>query len=100
MIYTQGAQYNDEEVNETTLELLLNWMTNIHSHLIAYKDDAFLAPLIEDTIIVDNNTSGKGKFEDPNFAKIRTAVGNFTSKKLIVETPVSWVLFRKVIQQY
>ena len=136
MIYTQGVQEDDEEVNETTLELLLSWMANVHSHLITYKDGAIpdyprmycigthgdkldevkktevkkeleshyqneaFAPLIEDTLIVDNTTSGKGKFEDPNFAKLRRAICNFTSEKLIVETPVSWVLFRKVIQQY
>ena len=136
MIYTQGVQEDDEEVNETTLELLLSWMANVHSHLITYKDGAIpdyprmycigthgdkldevkktevkkeleshyqneaFAPLIEDTLIVDNTSSGKGKFEDPNFAKLRRAICNFTSEKLIVETPVSWVLFRKVIQQY
>ena len=129
VIYTQGVQYNDEEVNETTLELLLKWMTNIHSYLMAYEDgaipdyprmycigthgdqlneqkktevkeeleshyrDKIFAPLIVDTIIVDNTTSGQGKFEDPNFAKLRTAICNFTSENLIVETPVSWVFF-------
>ena len=136
VISTQGVQEFDDKVNETTLELLLSWMANIHSHLIAYDDgaipdypriycigthgdqlneqkktevkdeleshyrDKIFAPLIEDTLIVDNTTSGKGKFEDPNFAKLRRAICNFTSEKLIVETPVSWVLFRKVIQQY
>ena len=129
MIYTQGVQEDDEEVNETTLELLLSWMANVHSHLITYKDGAIpdyprmycigthgdkldevkktevkkeleshyqneaFAPLIEDTLIVDNTTSGKGKFEDPNFAKLRRAICNFTSEKLVVETPISWVLF-------
>ena len=34
-----------------------------------YQEKTF-APLIEDTLIVNNTTSGKGKFEDPNFAKL------------------------------
>ena len=136
VISTEGEQEFVEEVDETILELLLSWMANIHSHLIAYDDgaipdyprmycigthgdqlneqkktevkdeleshyrDKVFAPLIEDTLIVDNTTSGQGKFEDPNFAKLRRAICNFTSEKLVVETPVSWVLFRKVIQQY
>ena len=57
-----------------------------------YKDKEF-APLIEDTLIVDNTTSGKGKFKDPNFAKLQVAISNFTTEKLLVETLVSWVLF-------
>ena len=136
VISIEGEQEFHEEVDETTLELLLSWMANIHSQLITYDDgaipdyprmycigthgdqlneqkktevkdeleshyrDKVFAPLIEDSLIVDNSTSGKGKFEDPNFAKLRKAIYKFTSEKLIVETPVSWVLFRKVIQQY
>ena len=136
VISTEGEQEFDEEVDETTLELLLSWMANIHSQLITYDDgaipdyprmycigthgdqlneqkktevkdeleshyrDKVFAPLIEDSLIVDNTTSGKGKFEDPNFAKLRKAICKFASEKVIVETPVSWVLFRKVIQQY
>ena len=136
VISTQGVQEFDDEVNETTLELLLSWMANIHSHLIAYDNgaipeypriycigthgdqlneqkktevkteleshyqDKIFAPLIEGTLIIDNTSSGKGEFEDPNFANLRKVICNFTSDKLIVETPVSWVLFRKVIQRY
>ena len=53
--------------------------------------------LIDDFYIVDNTTAGKGKDEDPNFSKIRGKIYDFTSRKLIVKTPISWVLFRKVI---
>ena len=136
VISTQGVQEFDNKVNETTLELLLSWMANIHSHLIAYDDgaipdyprmycigthgdqlneqkktevkdeleshyrDKVFAPLIEDTLIVDNTTSGKEKSEDEYFSRLRRAMYSFTSENLIIETPVSWVLFRKVIQQY
>ena len=136
VINSEGEEEVVEEVNETTLEMLLSWMANIHSHLMTYDDgaipeyprmycigthgdqlnkqkktevkdeleshyqDKIFAPLIEDTLLVDNTTSGKGEFEDPNFAKLRRAMYSFTSENLIVETPVSWVLFRIVIQQY
>ena len=53
--------------------------------------------LIDDFYIVDNTTAGKGKDEDPNFSKVRQKIYDFTSGKLIVKTPISWVLFRKVI---
>ena len=125
-----------EEVNMTTLQLMLSWMANIHGHLakgglsksfpgypqllcigthgdclqsqeqcIAVKFElechikgkAF-RELIEDVIIVDNTTSGFLKDEDPNLERIRKIISTFTYEKLIVKTPVSWVLFRKVIQ--
>ena len=68
----------------------------IESH---YKDKAYFE-LIEDTLIIDNTTSGKGKDEDPNITILRRAICQFTHDKLIVKTPVSWVLFRKVIQLF
>ena len=125
-----------EEVNMTTLDLMLSWMANIHGHLakggegksfpgypqmlcigthgdrlqshdqcIAVKSEleshiegkAF-RELIEDVIIVDNTTSGFLMCEDPNLVHIRKIISTFTYEKLIVKTPVSWVLFRKVIQ--
>ena len=125
-----------EEVNMTTLELMLSWMANIHGHLAKgnqgksfpgyprilcigtrgdrleseeqrsaikseleshIKGKAF-RELIEDVFIVDNTTSGFLAFEDRNLADIRRIISNFTYEKLIVKTPVSWVLFRKVIQ--
>lgn len=61
-----------------------------------YKGKAF-AHLIKDTLIVDNTTAGSEN-EDNNFQLIRSEVNNFTLEKLIVKTPVSWILFRKVIQ--
>ena len=68
----------------------------IESH---YKDKAYFE-LIEDTLIIDNTTSGKGKDEDPNITILRRAICQFTHDKLIVKTPISWVLFRKVIQMF
>ncbi|XP_019857981.1 PREDICTED: uncharacterized protein LOC105314442 [Amphimedon queenslandica] len=54
--------------------------------------------LLEDTVIVDNTTSGQGENEDPSLQALRKAVVQFTEEKLVLKTPLSWVLFRKVIQ--
>ena len=61
-----------------------------------YNSKAF-AHLVKGTLIVDNTTAGSYN-EDPNFSFVRREVQNFTCEKLIVKTPVSWVLFRKVIK--
>ena len=134
----EGRQIFGEEVNISTLDLMLNWMANIHGHLVCrdkegglceyprmycigthgdvlktnekkkavvdelesnYKDKAFME-LVKETLIIDNTTSGKGKREDPNLIKLRRAICQFTYEKLIVKTPVSWVLFRKIIQMF
>ena len=62
-----------------------------------YQSKDFRA-LIEDTVIVDNTSSGKGKDEDPSLQALREAVVKFTQEALKKETPLSWILFRKVIQ--
>uniref|UniRef100_A0A1X7UN03 COR domain-containing protein n=1 Tax=Amphimedon queenslandica TaxID=400682 RepID=A0A1X7UN03_AMPQE len=53
--------------------------------------------LIKDVLIIDNTTSGKGEEEDPSITKLRRAIDSFIYK-LVVQTPVNWVLFRKVVQ--
>ena len=62
-----------------------------------YQSKDFSA-LIEDTVIVDNTSSGKGEAEDPSLQALREAVVEFTQEALKKETPLSWILFRKVIQ--
>ena len=64
-----------------------------------YKDKEYFQ-LIDNILIIDNASSGKGENEDPNLGKIRRTICKFTCDKLIVKTPVSWVLFRKVIQLF
>ena len=61
------------------------------------KNKTFLR-LLKDIIIVDNTTSGKGEDEDEAYKYLRKEIYDFTSKKLIVRTPIKWVLFRKVLQ--
>ena len=56
--------------------------------------------IIQDVLIVDNTTSGKGRKEDPSITMLREAIGAFLKSKSIVKTtPVNWVLFRKVLQE-
>ena len=133
-----GEKIFEEEVNVSTLDLMLNWMASIHGHLMRYNSDGGCCEyprmycigthgdiletedkrkevvlkleshykdkeyfqLIDNTLIIDNTTSGRGESEDPNLAKIRRTICQFTYDKLIVRTPVTWVLFRKVIQLF
>ena len=56
--------------------------------------------LLDDALIVDNTTAGRGRTgEDPGFERVRKSILQF-AKKLVVKTPVSWVLFRKIIQMF
>ena len=56
--------------------------------------------LLNDIFIIDNTTAGRGKNgEDPGFERARESILQF-AKKLVVKTPVSWVLFRKIIQMF
>ena len=47
--------------------------------------------------IVDNTTAGQDK-EDPAFQTIRECVREFVTTNLTVPTPITWVFFRKVMQ--
>ena len=133
----QGEKRFEEEVSITTIDLLLNWLSNIHIHLTDYDEKGALLNyprvlcigthgdklkamgqtydqkiqeiesyckgkpfevLIDGFHIVDNTTAGSGEGEDVNFSKVRSVIRDFTYNKLIVKTPISWVLFCKVIQ--
>ncbi|XP_011408645.2 PREDICTED: uncharacterized protein LOC105315630 [Amphimedon queenslandica] len=134
VINIEGESLEQEEVPMTTLDYMLNWMANIHGHLMSYNEEggfcAFprmycvgthgdcvkdrkseikkeleqkyqgkdFSALVEGTVIVDNTSSGQGEAEDPSLQVLREAVVGFTEKKLVLKTPLSWVLFRKVIQ--
>uniref|UniRef100_A0A1X7SE94 COR domain-containing protein n=1 Tax=Amphimedon queenslandica TaxID=400682 RepID=A0A1X7SE94_AMPQE len=62
-----------------------------------YEEKEF-SDLIEDVLIIDNTTSGKGENEDPSITKLCEAIDGFI-KKLVFPTPVNWVLFRKILQE-
>ena len=135
VVHIEGRRIDQEEVRVTTLDYMLNWMSNIHSHLMTYNEDRSICEyprmycigthgdhlteekksevksklwknlkgkaylnLVEDIMIVDNTSSGKRGAEDPSLGVLRKAVIDFTERKLIQKTPLSWVLFRKVLQ--
>ena len=56
------------------------------------------ASAVEKCLIVDNTTAGRGVKEDSNYDVIRKKVGNF-AEGLSCDTPITWVLFRKVLSQ-
>ena len=131
--YQDGQEITGEMQNESTLDLLQQWMANIHANLTTEgiadyprimaigthgdlltqvqkeakkkefiqhcKDKAYFK-LIDDILIVDNTKAKKPgeEGEDPQFTIIRSKISEFTTKKLAVKVPVSWVLFRKVMQ--
>ena len=70
-------------------------LDSLHSQ---YKDKTF-ADLLMPTpgYIVDNTTAGQDE-EDPTFSSIRKSVYEFATANFTVPTPITWVLFRKVMQ--
>ena len=63
------------------------------------KGKAF-SELMDDILVIDNTTAGRSNNgEDPGFERVRKSILEF-AKKLVVKTPVSWVLFRKIIQMF
>ena len=82
-----------DKLNENEKEILKEQIGSL------YEDKEF-SDIIQDVLIVDNTTSGKGREEDPNITKLRGAIKDFLESKFIVKTtPVNWVLFRKVLQK-
>ena len=65
----------------------------------ASRNTAFTGHLI-DGVIVDNTTAGAGESEDPAFQVIHEIADKFAEKDLAIDTPITWVLFRKVFERY
>ena len=63
------------------------------------QDKAF-SELIIGVKLIDNTTAGLGDSEDSVFQEIRDETHNFVSKQLTVDTPLSWILFRKLLHHY
>uniref|UniRef100_A0A1X7V2R5 Death domain-containing protein n=1 Tax=Amphimedon queenslandica TaxID=400682 RepID=A0A1X7V2R5_AMPQE len=85
-IGTRGDKLNSEGKKEVKQQM---------QSLFEEKD---FSDLIKDVLIIDNTTSGRGEKEDPSIKELRKAIDGFI-KKLVVPTPVNWVLFRKVYQE-
>ena len=54
--------------------------------------------ILIDTVCVNNKTAGMGTKEDHAITEIRKKCKEFVSK-LEVDTPLSWILFRKILKQ-
>ena len=65
----------------------------------ASRNRAFTSHLI-DGVVVDNTTAGAGESEDPAFQVIHEIADKFAEKDLAIDTPITWVLFRKVFERY
>jgi GTPase SAR1 family protein len=65
----------------------------------AYSNKAFTNHLV-DGVVVDNTTAGTEESEDPAFQVIRDIADKFARKDLVIDTPITWVLFRKVFERY
>ena len=91
-LYCIGTR-GDKLIEEEKREALKEQMKSL------YEDKEF-SDIIQDVLIVDNTTSGKGRGEDPSITRLREAIGAFLKSKFIVKTtPVNWVLFHKVLQE-
>ena len=73
---------------------------NVKKQLGSLYEDRKFSNVIQDILIVDNTTSGKGRGEDPSITELRGAINDFLKHEFVVKTtPVNWVLFRKVLQE-
>ena len=54
--------------------------------------------VLKHPLVVDNTTAGRGKQEDPNYQILRDVISTFATRKLTELTPITWILYRKVLQ--
>ena len=85
-----GTHGDDEFVKNNSKEI-------IQAITEACKNKSF-ASAVEKCLIVDNTTAGRGVKEDSNYDVIRRKVTSL-AEKLSCDTPITWVLFRKVLSQ-
>ncbi len=62
------------------------------------KGKAPLHHVLKQPVIIDNTTSGTGDKEDPGYKRVREEISDITQSKLKKDTPLSWILFRKLLQ--
>ena len=85
-IGTRGDKLSSEKKDEISENV---------THTI--KKKAF-ANIFKRLCIVDNTTAGMGDKEDETYKYLREEIHKLASEKLVVRTPIKWVLFRKVLQ--
>ena len=84
--------HGDDEFVENNSDVIIQTVTE------ACIGKSF-ASAVEKCLIVDNTTAGKGVKEDSNYDVIRKKVSNFAEGLSCDPTPITWVLFRKVLSQ-
>ena len=62
------------------------------------KGKPALRHVLKQPVIIDNTTSGTGEKEDPGYKRVRETISDITQSKLKKDTPLSWILFRKLLQ--
>ena len=77
-------------------ELMKKRKAKVKERLDKQMEGKAYLEIVPGVFIVDNTTSGRDK-EDPDISNLRKAIINFVQQKLIVKTPVTWVLFRKIL---
>ncbi len=82
---TRGDQLKKEDKEEVLKELNKS-----------FEGKAF-CELLKEPLIIDNTTAGIDT-EDPAYQRIRDEIFKFTTEELKELTPITWVLFRRLIQ--
>jgi GTPase SAR1 family protein len=85
--------HGDSPTVKENKESILRTLSDVSSNK-AFTDH------LEDGVVVDNTTAGTDECEDPAFQTIREIANKFATKDLAIDTPITWVLFRKVFQRY
>ena len=62
------------------------------------KEKEYADIVLGDGILVDNTCAGKSNQAGSGFKELQQWISEFVQENLTVETPVSWVHFRKVLQ--
>ena len=62
------------------------------------KGKPALHHVLKQPVIIDNTTSGTGDKEDPGYKRVREEISDITQSKLKKDTPLSWILFRKLLK--
>ena len=62
------------------------------------KGKPALDHVLKQPVIINNTTSGTGDKEDLGYKRVREEISDITQSKLKKDTPLSWILFRKLLQ--
>ena len=82
-----------DELDSKTAEAVLREVKD------SIKGKPALHHVLKQPVIIDNTTSGTGDKEDPGYKRVREEISDITQSKLKKDTPLSWILFRKLLPQ-